>query len=77
MISVLSIGQYVGITGCFSLVILNFLIWQFTLTGQIDKFKLFPTNQRKCGLIRIPRMTMFYTMLKIEFYCSLLMFHEI
>jgi hypothetical protein len=42
--SVLSIGRYdsthVGITWCFNLVILNFLIWQFTLTRQIDKFKL-------------------------------------
>jgi hypothetical protein len=49
--------QYDSITCCFSLVILNFLIWY--LFG---------------GLLRL---TMFYTMLKIEFYRLLLMFHEI
>jgi hypothetical protein len=43
---------------CFSLVILNFLIWQFTLTRQIDKFKLLPIISYKiCNLIRIPTMT--------------------
>jgi hypothetical protein len=50
--------QYVGITYCFSLVILNFLICQFTLTQQIDKFKLFVilsflTNQRKHRLWKV------------------------
>jgi hypothetical protein len=60
MTSVLSVWQYVGITCCFSLEILNFLIWQFTLTRQIDKFKLlFIISDKKCGLIRIPRMTSF------------------
>jgi hypothetical protein len=46
---------------CFNLVILNFLIWQFTLTRQIDKFKLlsiiFDKSKKICSLIRIPRMT--------------------
>jgi hypothetical protein len=76
MTSVLSISLYVGITCCFSLVILNFLIWQFTLTPrQIDKFKLLPIyhfrqNKENCDLNSeddLPSVIMFYNMLKIDF----------
>jgi hypothetical protein len=79
MTSVLLLWQYVGITCCFSLVILNFLIWQFTLTRQIDKFKLLSIISDKsnkiCSLIRIPTIPLFW---RLSFtYCLLLMFHEI
>jgi hypothetical protein len=66
----------VGITCCFSLVILYFPIWQFTLTRQIDKFKLLSIISNKSkkifSQIRISRMTWFTLCWRLSSWCYFL-----